>query len=144
MKGTLRPRHYLKCPLVKASVKEIAYKSHKKPKSCWSCRKNLAMKNIFLLSSGVENVTNISRWAHSTEIKPKKYILDLNECQKNCLKNAYMHPFFDKIHVNRPFRLINTVFVYKKRSKAKDIFSFLKNMMFQLSNALSIVFISLK
>ena len=41
-------------------------------------------------------------------------------------------------------RLINTVLGYKKGSKTKDIFSDLKNMMFQLSNALSIMFISLK
>ena len=40
--------------------------------------------------------------------------------------------------------LSNTVLVYKKESKDKNIFSFLKNMMSQLSNALSIVFISLK
>ena len=36
-------------------------------------------------------------------------------------------------------RLINTVLVYKLGSKAKNIFSFLKHMMSQLSNALSIV-----
>ena len=41
-------------------------------------------------------------------------------------------------------RLINTVLGYKKRSKTKNIFSILENIMFQLSNALSIVFISLK
>ena len=39
---------------------------------------------------------------------------------------------------------MNTVLDYKKGSKTKDIFSDLKNMMFQLSNALSIMFISLK
>ena len=40
--------------------------------------------------------------------------------------------------------LINTVLGYKKGSKIKNIFSNLENMMFELSNALSIVFISLK
>ena len=40
--------------------------------------------------------------------------------------------------------LINTVLGYKKGSKTKNIFSILENIMFQLSNALSIVFISLK
>ena len=40
--------------------------------------------------------------------------------------------------------LVNTVMVYKKGSKLKNIFSFWKNMMSQLSNALSVVFISLK
>ena len=41
-------------------------------------------------------------------------------------------------------RLMNTALGYKKGSKTKDIFSDLKNMMFQVSNALSIMFISLK
>ena len=41
-------------------------------------------------------------------------------------------------------RLIYTVLGYKKGSKTKNIFSILENIMFQLSNALSIVFISLK
>ena len=41
-------------------------------------------------------------------------------------------------------RLINTVMGYKKGSKSKNISLNLENMMFQLSNALSIVFISLK
>ena len=40
--------------------------------------------------------------------------------------------------------LINTVLGYKKGSKTKNIFSISENMMFELSNALSIVFISLK
>ena len=40
--------------------------------------------------------------------------------------------------------LINTVLGYKKGSKTKNIFSMSENMMFELSNALSIVFISLK
>ena len=40
--------------------------------------------------------------------------------------------------------LINTVLDYKKGSKTKNIFSMLEKIMFQLSNALSIVFISLK
>ena len=40
--------------------------------------------------------------------------------------------------------LINTVLGYKKGSKTKNIFSLSENMMFELSNALSIVFISLK
>ena len=40
--------------------------------------------------------------------------------------------------------LINTVLGYKKGSKTKNIFSKSENMMFDLSNALSIVFISLK
>ena len=40
--------------------------------------------------------------------------------------------------------LINTVLDYKKGSKTKNIFSMSENMMFELSNALSIVFISLK
>ena len=40
--------------------------------------------------------------------------------------------------------LINTVLSYKKGSKTKNIFSISENMMFELSNALSIVFISLK
>ena len=40
--------------------------------------------------------------------------------------------------------LINTVLGYKKGSKNKNIFSISENMMFELSNALSIVFISLK
>ena len=40
--------------------------------------------------------------------------------------------------------LINTVLGYKKGSKTKNIFSILENIMSQLSNALSIVFISLK
>ena len=40
--------------------------------------------------------------------------------------------------------LTNTVLVYKKGSKTKNVFSILKNIMFELSNALSIVFISLK
>ena len=39
---------------------------------------------------------------------------------------------------------VNTVLAYKKGSKFKNIFSFWKNMISQLSNALSIVFISLK
>ena len=146
MKGTLRPRHYLKFPLVKASVKEIAYKSHKKPKSCWSCRKNLAMKNIFLPSSGVENVRNISHWAHSTKINLKKYILDLRVMSdKKIVWKTYIgiHFLIKSMKIGL-IRLINTVLVYKKGSKAKNIFSFLKNMMSQLSNALSIVFISLK
>ena len=38
--------------------------------------------------------------------------------------------------------LINIVLGYKKRSKTKNIFSISENMMFELSNALSIVFIS--
>ena len=41
-------------------------------------------------------------------------------------------------------RLINTVMGYKKGSKSKNISLNLENMMFQLSNALSIMFISLK
>ena len=40
--------------------------------------------------------------------------------------------------------LINTVWGYKKGSKTKNSLSFSKNIMFQLSNALSIVSISLK
>ena len=40
--------------------------------------------------------------------------------------------------------LINTVLGYKKGSKSKNISLNLENMMFQLSNALSIMFISLK
>ena len=40
--------------------------------------------------------------------------------------------------------LINTVFVYKKGSKTKNDITNFKNIMSQLSNALSIVFISLK
>ena len=40
--------------------------------------------------------------------------------------------------------LINTVLGYKKGSKTKNIFSISENMMFELSNALSIVFISLE
>ena len=40
--------------------------------------------------------------------------------------------------------LINTVLGYKKGSKTKNIFSMSENMMFELSNALSIVFITLK
>ena len=40
--------------------------------------------------------------------------------------------------------LINTVLGYKKGSKTKNIFSILENIMFQFSNALSIVLISLK
>ena len=40
--------------------------------------------------------------------------------------------------------LIKTVLGYKKGWKRKHIFSNLENMMFQLSNALSIMFISLK
>ena len=40
--------------------------------------------------------------------------------------------------------LINTVLGYKRGWKSKHVFSNLENMMFQLSNALSIVFISLK
>ena len=40
--------------------------------------------------------------------------------------------------------LINTVLGYKKGWKTKHVFSYLENMMFQLSNALSIMFISLK
>ena len=41
-------------------------------------------------------------------------------------------------------RLINTVMGYKKGSKSKNISLNLENMMFQLSNALSIMFISLQ
>ena len=37
--------------------------------------------------------------------------------------------------------LINTVLGYKKRLKSQNIFSDFENMYFQLSNALSIVFI---
>ena len=40
--------------------------------------------------------------------------------------------------------LINTVLGYKKGSKTKNIFSISESMMFELSNALSIVFISSK
>ena len=40
--------------------------------------------------------------------------------------------------------LINTALGYKKGWKTKNIFSISENMMFELSNALSIVFISLK
>ena len=40
--------------------------------------------------------------------------------------------------------LTNTVLGYKKGPKTKTIFSVLKNMMSQLSSALSIIFISLK
>ena len=40
--------------------------------------------------------------------------------------------------------LINTVLGYKNGSKTKNIFSMSENMMFELSNALSIVFISLR
>ena len=40
--------------------------------------------------------------------------------------------------------LINTVLGYKKGSKTKNIFSISENIMFQLSNELSIVFISLQ
>ena len=40
--------------------------------------------------------------------------------------------------------LINTVLGYKKGWKSKHVFSNLENMMFQLSNALSIMLISLK
>ena len=40
--------------------------------------------------------------------------------------------------------LKNTVLGYKKGSKTKNIFPNLESMMFQLSNALSIMFISLK
>ena len=40
--------------------------------------------------------------------------------------------------------LINTVLGYKKGSKSKNISLNLENMMFQLSNALSIMFISLQ
>ena len=40
--------------------------------------------------------------------------------------------------------LVNTVLVYKKGSKSKMNIAYFKNIMSQLSNALSIVFISLK
>ena len=42
------------------------------------------------------------------------------------------------------FGLLNTVLGYKKGSKTKNVFLFLKSAMSQLSNALSIVLISLK
>ena len=51
---------------------------------------------------------------------------------------------FDKKNKICVFGVINTVLVYKKGSKTKNIFLFLKNTTFQLSNALSIVFVSLK
>ena len=41
-------------------------------------------------------------------------------------------------------KLINTVLVYKKGSKTKNDITYFKNIMSQLSNALSIVFIPLK
>ena len=52
--------------------------------------------------------------------------------------------FFTKFVKIGLIGLINTVLGYKKGSKTINIFFDLKSMMSQLSNALSIVFISLK
>ena len=54
----------------------------------------------------------------------------------------YLH-FLDEITEMGVMWLTDTVLGYKKGSKTKNIFSSLENMMFQLSNALSIIFISL-
>ena len=51
--------------------------------------------------------------------------------------------FFTKFVKIGLIELINTILGYKKGSKTINIFSDLKSMMSQLSNALSIVFISL-
>ena len=59
-------------------------------------------------------------------------------------KNRIWLHFFTKSVKIGLIGLINTVLGYKKGSKAINIFSDLKSMMFQLSNALSIVFISFK
>ena len=58
-------------------------------------------------------------------------------------KRKYLHFLIEWLKIGS-IGLVNTVLVYKKRSKFKNIFSFWKNMMSQLSNALSVVFISLK
>ena len=50
--------------------------------------------------------------------------------------------FFTKFVKIGLIALINTVLGYKKGSKTTNVFSDLKSMMSQLSNALSIVFIS--
>ena len=54
----------------------------------------------------------------------------------------YLHFFLDEITEMSVMWLTDTVLDYKKESKTKTIFSNLENMMFQLSNALSIMFIS--
>ena len=53
----------------------------------------------------------------------------------------YLH-FLDEITEMSVMWLTDTVLGYKKGSKTKNIFSMSENMMFELSNALSIVFIS--
>ena len=74
--ATLRMRHYLKFPFVKAIVKEIAYKSFKTGK-IRHFFENQAMKNQFLRPNGVENVSNMSQSVWNIIIDDQKHIFDL-------------------------------------------------------------------
>ena len=84
--ATLRMRNYLKFPFVKATVKEIAYKSRKNCKIRHFFSKNQAMKNQFLRPNGVKNVSNMSQSVWNIIIYDQKHILDLRKWCKSRLK----------------------------------------------------------
>ena len=84
MKATLRMRNYLKFPLVKVTVKKIAYKSLKNIKICGSCRKIRRWKINFCDLT----VSEMSQTCPNWSITSKKTIKNTFRTSKSDIRVA--------------------------------------------------------
>ena len=110
---------------------------------CKNYEKSRKIKKLYLLEKiSYEDVRHGFRKLRRPSLSKKQIFQDLVD---TCRLNLPFWPKekydFNKITKNI---FINTVLGYKKGLKTVNIFLFCENILFQLSNALSIVLISLK